>query len=102
MSHFLERLTYLTRRRESFADGLGELRDEDELGGGLSAEVAARQGRTVKSTDRDPGRRARRAMSWRQGGRSLGHLHDTWALFAYMGFVCPFCANIYILYIYTG
>ena len=29
MSHFLERLTYLARRRESFADGLGELRDED-------------------------------------------------------------------------
>ncbi len=31
MSHFLERLTYLTRRRESFADGLGELRDEDRM-----------------------------------------------------------------------
>jgi len=29
MSHFLERLTYLSRRREPFADGLGELRDED-------------------------------------------------------------------------
>jgi nitrate reductase alpha subunit len=29
MSHFLERLTYLSRRRETFADGLGELRDED-------------------------------------------------------------------------
>ena len=29
MSHFLERLTYLARRREPFADGLGELRDED-------------------------------------------------------------------------
>ncbi len=31
MSHFLERLTYLSRRRESFADGHGELRDEDRL-----------------------------------------------------------------------
>ncbi len=31
MSHFLERMTYLTRRRESFAGGLGELRDEDRL-----------------------------------------------------------------------
>jgi nitrate reductase / nitrite oxidoreductase, alpha subunit len=31
MSHFLERLTYLTRRREAFADGLGELRDEDRM-----------------------------------------------------------------------
>jgi nitrate reductase alpha subunit len=31
MSHFLERLTYLARRREPFADGLGELRDEDRL-----------------------------------------------------------------------
>jgi nitrate reductase / nitrite oxidoreductase, alpha subunit len=29
MSHFLERLTYLSRRREPFADGLGELRHED-------------------------------------------------------------------------
>jgi nitrate reductase / nitrite oxidoreductase, alpha subunit len=29
MSHFLERLTYLSRRREPFATGLGELRDED-------------------------------------------------------------------------
>jgi Respiratory nitrate reductase alpha N-terminal len=31
MSHFLERLTYLTRRRETFADGLCELRDEDRM-----------------------------------------------------------------------
>jgi nitrate reductase alpha subunit len=31
MSHFLERMTYLTRRREPFADGLGELRDEDRM-----------------------------------------------------------------------
>ena len=31
MSHFLERLTYFARRRESFADGLGELRDEDRM-----------------------------------------------------------------------
>jgi len=31
MSHFLERLTYLSRRRETFADGHGELRDEDRL-----------------------------------------------------------------------
>ncbi len=29
MSHFLERLTYLSRKRESFAAGHGELRDED-------------------------------------------------------------------------
>jgi nitrate reductase alpha subunit len=29
MSHFLERLTYLTRLREPFAQGHGELRDED-------------------------------------------------------------------------
>ena len=29
MSHFLERLTYLSRKREAFADGHGELRDED-------------------------------------------------------------------------
>jgi nitrate reductase alpha subunit len=29
MSHFLERLTYLTRFRQPFADGHGELRDED-------------------------------------------------------------------------
>ncbi len=29
MSHFLERLTYLTRLREPFAGGHGELRDED-------------------------------------------------------------------------
>ncbi len=31
MSHFLERLTYLQRRREPFADGHGELRDEDRM-----------------------------------------------------------------------
>jgi nitrate reductase alpha subunit len=31
MSHFLERLTYLARRRKPFADGLGELRDEDRM-----------------------------------------------------------------------
>jgi nitrate reductase / nitrite oxidoreductase, alpha subunit len=31
MSHFLERLTYLSRRRGSFAGGLGELRDEDRM-----------------------------------------------------------------------
>jgi nitrate reductase alpha subunit len=31
MSHFLERLAYLTRRHESFADGHGELRDEDRM-----------------------------------------------------------------------
>ena len=31
MSYFLERLTYLTRRRETFADGLCELRDEDRM-----------------------------------------------------------------------
>ena len=31
MSHFLERLTYLSRRREAFADGLGELRQEDRM-----------------------------------------------------------------------
>src|SRR5689334_23701334 len=29
MSQFLERLTYLSRRRESFSHGLGEVRDED-------------------------------------------------------------------------
>ena len=31
MSHFLERLTYLSRRREGFAGGHGELRDEDRM-----------------------------------------------------------------------
>jgi nitrate reductase alpha subunit len=31
MSHFLERLTYLSHRREAFAGGLGELRDEDRM-----------------------------------------------------------------------
>jgi len=31
MSQFLERLTYLSRRREPFADGYGELRDEDRM-----------------------------------------------------------------------
>jgi nitrate reductase alpha subunit len=31
MSQFLERLTYLSRRREAFADGHGELRDEDRM-----------------------------------------------------------------------
>ncbi|MBS0364396.1 MAG: nitrate reductase subunit alpha [Proteobacteria bacterium] len=31
MSQFLERLSYLSRRRESFADGHGEVRDEDRL-----------------------------------------------------------------------
>ncbi len=31
MSHFLERLTYFSRRRESFANGHGELRDEDRM-----------------------------------------------------------------------
>ncbi|MDH6234850.1 nitrate reductase alpha subunit [Mesorhizobium soli] len=31
MSHFLDRMTYLTRRRGTFADGLGELRDEDRI-----------------------------------------------------------------------
>ena len=31
MSHFLERFAYLTRRHESFADGHGELRDEDRM-----------------------------------------------------------------------
>ena len=31
MSHFLERLAYLSRRREPFAEGLGELRDEDRM-----------------------------------------------------------------------
>ena len=29
MSHFLDRLTFFTRRREPFAEGHGELRDED-------------------------------------------------------------------------
>ena len=29
MSHLLERLTYLSRKREAFVDGHGELRDED-------------------------------------------------------------------------
>lgn len=31
MSHFLERLTYFSRRREPFAGGHGELRDEDRM-----------------------------------------------------------------------
>ena len=31
MSQFLERLTYLSRRREPFSDGHGELRDEDRM-----------------------------------------------------------------------
>ena len=31
MSQFLERLTYLSRRREAFAGGYGELRDEDRM-----------------------------------------------------------------------
>ena len=31
MSHFLERLTYLSRKREPFANGHGELRDEDRM-----------------------------------------------------------------------
>ena len=31
MSHFLERLTYFSRPRKPFADGLGEVRDEDRL-----------------------------------------------------------------------
>jgi nitrate reductase alpha subunit len=31
MSQFLERLTYLSRRREAFADGFGQLRDEDRM-----------------------------------------------------------------------
>ncbi len=31
MSHFLDRMTYLARRRGTFADGLGELRDEDRI-----------------------------------------------------------------------
>jgi nitrate reductase alpha subunit len=31
MSHFLERLTYLSRRHEPFAGGHGELRDEDRM-----------------------------------------------------------------------
>jgi nitrate reductase / nitrite oxidoreductase, alpha subunit len=31
MSQFLERLTYLSRRRESFSHGLGEVRDEDRM-----------------------------------------------------------------------
>jgi len=31
LSHFLERLSYFTRRREPFAGGLGELRDEDRM-----------------------------------------------------------------------
>jgi nitrate reductase alpha subunit len=31
MSHFLERLTYLSRKREAFSDGHGELRDEDRM-----------------------------------------------------------------------
>jgi nitrate reductase alpha subunit len=31
MGHFLERLTYLSRRREPFASGLGELSDEDRM-----------------------------------------------------------------------
>jgi nitrate reductase / nitrite oxidoreductase, alpha subunit len=31
MSHFLERLTYFTRRRKPFAGGHGELRDEDRM-----------------------------------------------------------------------
>ncbi|PWB80308.1 MAG: nitrate reductase subunit alpha [Methylocystaceae bacterium] len=31
MSHFLERLTYFTRRREPFSGGHGELRDEDRM-----------------------------------------------------------------------
>ena len=31
MSQFLERMTYLARRREPFAGGYGELRDEDRM-----------------------------------------------------------------------
>jgi nitrate reductase alpha subunit len=31
MSHFLERLAYLSRKREAFAGGHGELRDEDRM-----------------------------------------------------------------------
>ncbi len=31
MSHFLDRMTYLARRRGTFAGGLGELRDEDRI-----------------------------------------------------------------------
>src|SRR5690242_21503325 len=31
MSQFLERLTHLSRRRESFSHGLGEVRDEDRM-----------------------------------------------------------------------
>ena len=31
MSQFLERLTYFSRRREAFAGGHGELRDEDRM-----------------------------------------------------------------------
>ena len=45
MSHFLERLTYLSRRREPFAEGLGELRDEDRTW--EEGYRAARQDRTL-------------------------------------------------------
>jgi nitrate reductase alpha subunit len=31
MSHFLDRLTYLSRRKGTFSGGLGELRDEDRM-----------------------------------------------------------------------
>ena len=45
MSHFLERLTYLSRRREPFAEGLGELRDED----GTWEEATGNAGSTTRS-----------------------------------------------------
>jgi Respiratory nitrate reductase alpha N-terminal len=46
MSHFLERLTYLSRKREAFADGHGELRDEDRTWEeGYRQRLATRQDR---------------------------------------------------------
>jgi hypothetical protein len=54
MSHFLERLTYLTRRRKPFANGLGELarlgshegakRRGVKLGGNRGYVITAKQG----------------------------------------------------------
>jgi hypothetical protein len=48
MSHFLERLTYLSRRRELFASGPRRAaRRRSHVGGGLPAAVAVRQDRAL-------------------------------------------------------
>jgi hypothetical protein len=76
MSHFLDRLTFFTRKTEPFSDGHGVTTDEDrDWEDGLSQALAARQDRAL-----DPRRELHRLLlveDLRQGRhRHLGDAAD--------------------------